>query len=134
MCKFLFVYGTLRQALGGRANELLARQSDFVGDGTIKGKLYNLGSYPGAVLSPDCSTMIRGEIYELRKPEVALNALDIYEGFTGLSPLFLRDQVSVFRETEPSLRAWVYVYVRAVDKDKLIPSGDYLEFLNQHQH
>lgn len=60
--RHVFVYGTLRR--GGR-NDIarFAPQPVFVGTGVIAGTLYDLGTYPGAVLGGD--GRIRGEVYRI---------------------------------------------------------------------
>nr|WP_086921376.1 gamma-glutamylcyclotransferase family protein [Variovorax sp. JS1663] len=60
--RHVFVYGTLRR--GGRND--IARFDPpprFVAEASIRGTLYDLGSYPGAVLGGD--GMLAGEVYAI---------------------------------------------------------------------
>lgn len=100
-------------------------RADFAGTGEMKGRLYDLGDYP-AVTKAD--GLVRGEVYELEDPEVALRILDEYEQFFPLQPersLFVRTVAPVVMEDGRIERAWVYLYNGPVDENSLIPSGDY---------
>ena len=58
--QYLFVYGTLRKAHGSPMSEWLARNAQFYGLGTYRGKLLNLGHYPGVIPSRDASDKVLG--------------------------------------------------------------------------
>ena len=124
---FLFVYGTLMKGFGEGWQDLVG--AELVGQGSIGGRLYDLGDYPGA--TPDggeSRQRVRGELYRLSDPELAMRILDGYEEFLPLQPeesLFVRTLVPVTLETDRREDAWVYFYNRAADEAKLIPSGDY---------
>ena len=45
----LFVYGTLRRRMNHDLHQVLADGASFLGNGTFRGKLYNLGRYPGSI-------------------------------------------------------------------------------------
>jgi gamma-glutamylcyclotransferase (GGCT)/AIG2-like uncharacterized protein YtfP len=101
----------------------------FVARGTIQGKLYDLGDFPG-VLETDGGQAgrVAGELYQLSDPELALKTLDQYEEFFRLdhdSSLFVRKVALVNLENRGSKDAWVYFYNQKVDERALIPSGDY---------
>ena len=123
----LFVYGTLMKGF----REAWQRKvgADFVGQGTIKAHLYDFDKYPGAKDSrADPGQRVRGELYRLRDPELALEMLDRYEDFFPLEPkksLFIRKSVPVTLDNGRRKRSWVYIYNRAVARAKLIPSGSY---------
>jgi gamma-glutamylcyclotransferase (GGCT)/AIG2-like uncharacterized protein YtfP len=124
---FLFVYGTLMR---GSCKQWPKRvRAEFVGRGVIEAELYDLGDYPGAKLSePESGQQVKGEVYRLRDHELATNVLDEYEEFFPSRPqrsLFVRKLVSVQMQDGRKRIAWAYLYNRAVDKTKLIPSGDY---------
>jgi len=124
---FLFVYGTLMKGFEKGWQQKLGAQ--LAGQGSIGGRLYDLGDYPGA--RPDSSESrhrVRGELYRLADPKLALTVLDQYEEFFPSQPeksLFVRTLVSVTLENGRKEDAWAYLYNRAVDETKLIPSGDY---------
>jgi gamma-glutamylcyclotransferase (GGCT)/AIG2-like uncharacterized protein YtfP len=59
----LFVYGTLRRG-GCRAIPTLFPTARFLGFGTVRGRLYDFGDYPGLRLDPN-GLDILGEVYEV---------------------------------------------------------------------
>ena len=90
MKRYLFSYGTL---LPNRAPAEIApvvRRLRRVGRGRVHGRLYDLGEYPGAVLSKS-GPVIAGEIFELPDDPDVLEKLDQYEGFDPA-----REQGSLF--------------------------------------
>jgi gamma-glutamylcyclotransferase (GGCT)/AIG2-like uncharacterized protein YtfP len=103
--------------------------AEFVGRGTIRANLYDLGDYPGAkVLGAEPGQRASGELYRLRDPKLALKTLDGYEDFYPLKPnksLFIRKLVSVTLEDGRKKRAWAYLYNRGTANAKLIPTGRY---------
>jgi pyruvate carboxylase len=123
----LFVYGTLMK--GFREDWQRKVGAEFVGQGCIRASLFDLGDYPGArFFSAEPGKRVAGELYRLRDSTLALRILDKYEEFFPMEPkksLFIRKSVSVTLEDGRRRRAWAYMYNRAVDKAKLIPSGHY---------
>jgi gamma-glutamylcyclotransferase (GGCT)/AIG2-like uncharacterized protein YtfP len=107
---FVFVYGTLMA--GGGLHGLLER-SAYVGDGTIGGRIYDLGSYPGWIADGvDSSERVHGEVY--RVDGETLQRLDTAEGVS--SGLYERRSVAV-TVTGPSdysgarsFPVWAYHY------------------------
>ncbi len=49
--KDLLVFGSLRKAFRKPINSVLTRYGELEGEATFRGKLYDLGMAPGAVLS-----------------------------------------------------------------------------------
>ena len=124
--RFLFVYGTLRRGFDAVENWPRNVKAEFVGRGRIKGKLYDLGEYPGAIV--DAEQVVRGEVYELRGPANAVSILDEYEEFFPFHPersLFIRAISPVAMDDGRETEAWVYFYNGQVDQSKLISGGDY---------
>ena len=127
--RFLFVYGTLLRGSASVESWQRRVQAEFAGRGRIKGKLYDLGEYPGAIA--DAEQVVRGEVYELRSPDDAvkiLDELDEYEGYFPLRPkksLFVRRVTSVVMDDGGNTKAWVYFFNGPVDENDLIPGGDY---------
>ena len=103
--------------------------AEFIGRGTIRANLYDLGDYPGAkVLGAEPGQRVSGELYRLRHPELALKTLDEYEEFSPLEPnksLFIRKLVSVVLEDGRKKKALAYLYNRRIANAKLIPTGRY---------
>jgi gamma-glutamylcyclotransferase (GGCT)/AIG2-like uncharacterized protein YtfP len=122
----LFVYGTLRK--GFPLHRHLAGKSVCIGTGTIRGLLYDLGSYPGAVASNDGE--VHGELYELQGGSEQLKQLDQIEGFDPEHPedsLFLRAVTEVQLPDGASTTTWVYLLPAKPASAQLIPGGDYLQ-------
>jgi gamma-glutamylcyclotransferase (GGCT)/AIG2-like uncharacterized protein YtfP len=116
----VFVYGTLRRG-GVRAMPDLFPAARFVGPGTVKGSLYDLGEYPGLSLDESGST-VTGEVYEV--DDEILRQLDEIEATTFYS----RRQVEVSLERRGAA-CWVYVYdADSYPSRTLIASGDWIEY------
>ena len=125
----LFVYGTLRSGVHHPAHQYISRYFVLDGEGTVQGKLYDLGPYPGAIPVAE-EFFITGELYHARDSaafETAIEQLDEYEGIYAEakeSPLFRRDVVTVhIRDQE--VTAWIHWYNREIT-GKWIVSGDIL--------
>jgi gamma-glutamylcyclotransferase (GGCT)/AIG2-like uncharacterized protein YtfP len=128
----LFVYGTLRRDNGDAIHSLLQKRARLVGDGTVGGQLFDLGEYPGLVLSPSASEKVYGEVYELDPSvlEVTIRALDDYEGIGSADPQpqeYRREAVRVNMDDGSTLEAWAYVLSSVPNGCTRIP-GNYLEW------
>jgi len=129
MCRHLFVYGTLHpnRAPSGVANSM--RQLRRVGAASVRGRLYDLGEYPGAVLDSSSDAVIAGEVFEVPDDPVVLQALDEYEGFDPSNlkaSLFVRTACAVKLADGRSLASWIYIYNQNLEAAPLIVGGDYL--------
>jgi len=120
----LFVYGTLRKDASHPLQRTLAREARYAGRAYFQGRLYDLGRYPGAVVSSNRTDRVYGEIYRLRRAAAVFECLDRYEG-----DLFKRRRMPVSVGTGKKISAWVYLYRVRVKAAQRIRSGDYLEFL-----
>jgi gamma-glutamylcyclotransferase (GGCT)/AIG2-like uncharacterized protein YtfP len=110
----------------------LQQNSDFVGEGTFPGRLYDLGSYPGAVYEAQAATQVFGHILRLHDPEKPFKILDLYEGITNAQAdqnEYWRTVIPVNFNNQP-LDCWVYLYNFATDKLPEISGGNYLHYLN----
>jgi putative glutamine amidotransferase len=124
----LFVYGTLRP---GHAPASVAAHVDRctrLGDASIAGRLYDLRTYPGAIIDTG-DRRIFGQLLEF-PDDAALRRLDAYEGYRPADPdnsLFIRIECDVTLDAEPSraIRAYVYVYNGDVSGARLIECGRY---------
>jgi len=126
--QYLFVYGTL---LPGRAPAEIApivRRLRAVGDGFVRGRLYDLGEYPGVVLD-ETGKEIPGKIFRLPEEPEVLKRLDEYEEFDAAQPegsLFVRKEWPVIRRGgNRTLVCWVYVYNQQAGAAPTIMSGDF---------
>lgn len=128
MSERLFVYGTLRKDSANSMHRMLERDASFVARARIRGHLYDLGEYPGLVIS-DADTWVHGDVYELADPSAMLTRLDDYEGCgpSDASPHeYERVRCEVLMDTGGSETAWVYVYRGTLVGKREIRSGDYL--------
>jgi gamma-glutamylcyclotransferase (GGCT)/AIG2-like uncharacterized protein YtfP len=125
----LFVYGSLRRdAPGGRA-DLLGDDAEFLGVGRVRGRLFDLGAYPGLLPAVTRDERVRGELYVIRSRRT-LSRLDAYEDFDPRRPersLFLRREALVEMDSGATTTAWVYWYAGPASRGRRIASGDYLE-------
>ena len=101
---------------GYALHRVLASTSTYLGDGTVRGSLLDLGRYPGLI---DGAGRVRGEIYRLDGPEL-LPVLDREEGYN-----FDRRRAMVTLANGRRARAWVYHYRGPQTRAVPIPDGDY---------
>ncbi len=123
--KHLFVYGTLMRASRSPYARLLEARASFVGEAWARGRLYNLGRFPGAAFDAACPGKIHGEVFLVRNAAL-LAALDAYEGCGGVGSkpdLFYRDVVEAKLLRGPALACWAYPYAGPVAGRPLIVSG-----------
>lgn len=124
---YVFAYGTLRAQT--HRGDLLARFGEYIGTGSIQGRLYEIAGYPGVVAADNPSAQVLGEVYRLRQPRIAWPQIDRYEGCAVDSPMpheFERELTPVVMSDGRQVRAWVYFYQRDVISLRQIFSGDYL--------
>ena len=124
----LFVYGTLLDE-DNKYGVYLRDNSKFYSQGTVKGKLYDIGEYPGAVLLPGGKDAIYGIILKMDDPETALELIDIYEGFGKGHQQpneFIRILADADTENGP-VTCWIYVYNLPTPGLILIENGRYIK-------
>lgn len=122
----LFIYGTLHPDRAPAAIAPTASLLKPLGRATIQGRLYNLGDYPGEILSADAhpkrddTRTVTGELFSIPEgleAEAILARLDAYEDFHSANPpnsLFLRQITFAKCEDGSELDCWVYTYNRPV--------------------
>ena len=130
ICDRLFVYGTLRNDPGHEMYHVLARSANFLGEARMRGEMFDLGEYPGVVVSDDPRTHVVGELYELKPSETAL-ALDILDSYEECAPnqpepQEYRRQIARVELNGIATDAWVYVLNSRPVGAIPIPGGDYL--------
>ncbi len=101
---------------GYALHRALASASTFLGEGAVRGRLLDLGRYPGLV---DGAGRVCGEIYRLDDPEL-LAVLDREEGYN-----FERCRAIVTLASGRRARAWVYRYRGPQNRAVPLPDGDY---------
>ena len=131
----LFVYGSLRSGFKSPLYEYISRFFLFAGEARVRGKLFDMGSYPAGVSTRD-NTFITGELYQLNRESDfswVIGQLDDYEG-VNVEP----DEMQLFRReiTEIFLNggithAWIYWYNGDVSGKALIASGDIFQYMQQ---
>jgi len=126
-CELLFVYGTLRRGmkLHHHLTHLAAR---FRMEATVAGELFDLGRYPGARPAKGNAQWVRGELFQLRRPEHDLVILDEVEGFNPREPErseFVRALADVITHNGERCRAWIYWLGPTARAIRRIGSGDY---------
>ncbi len=130
----LFVYGSLRSGFHSPVYEYISRFFKFIGEAKVKGKLYDLGTYPAGIATTEDSFIV-GELYQaINEHEFswAIGQLDDYEGVSVEA-----DEVQLYRRevaevhiNDKTTDAWIYWYNGDVSGKPLIASGDILEYMS----
>ncbi|HET7205770.1 MAG TPA: gamma-glutamylcyclotransferase family protein [Terriglobales bacterium] len=129
---YLFSYGTLQPKQAPPEIASTVRQFRAVGRGSVRGRLYDLGEYPGAVLTKR-GTHVRGYVFELPDDPDVLNRLDEYEGFDQSHPrgsLFVRRKCLVTLEDGSRLRCWIYTYNQPLGPAPVMGGQDHSKMRN----
>lgn len=129
MINKLFIYGSLLKS-DNEFGRYLKKHATIYKPGKFKGKLYDVGEYPGAVHLPDTDYKVYGMIIKLDDIEETLKYIDDYEGFGEyqLQPnLFIRKLLTV-QTADGNVKCWVYLYNHPITHLKQILSGDYLSY------
>lgn len=130
---YLFVYGTLRRAVGHPMHDVIGTAADFVGHATTAGTLYDLGPYPGLWPEPANGAGVRGEVYRIRAGQVqgTLERLDAYEGVRAgeVRGCAYRRELLAVTLGEQTLHAWGYVLNQLPDGAIPVAHGDYVSWL-----
>lgn len=133
----LFVYGTLRDDSKHDMYRVLARSAVFAGDGVVNARLFDLGEYPGIILSSSSAEHVIGELYKL-EPESSSEVLRILDDYEGLGPNdphpheYERAVVQVRLPDGRTIPAWAYVLTQLDPSYPRIPSPDYLKWRNRN--
>ena len=131
MSQHLFLYGTLLPPEAPKEIASIVKRLRRLGSAQVRGRLYDFGEFPGAVLDPLSRTMIHGELVALPSDGRILDALDRYEEFDPLAPkrsLFVRRKAKVRMANGSTREGWIYVYNRLPGNAPLISGGDYQRY------
>ena len=115
MSRYLFVYGTLDPEHAPSEIAPTVAKLRRVGSASVQGVLYDLGEYPGAVLTGQPKRKIPGTVFRIPDDPEVLQQLDEYEGFAPSNrdgSLFVRKVRPVKMANGQILRCWVYTYNR----------------------
>ena len=118
----VFVYGTL-MSHHQRWAQLKPWSSGALQDGSVTGRLYDLGAYPGLRL--DEQGLVHGELHRCDDLAGALAELDVIEGHNAFDPsegLYIRTPVLV-RTASGSVWAWTYIINAIPDHASVVPDG-----------
>lgn len=131
MLDTIFFYGTLipEEAPAQLRREVARLRS--IGRATVRGRLYNAGSYPAAVLDAGGGSII-GELFHIEQD--MLPAFDRYEQFIPDRPdasLFRRVTCTAMLNDGRSIDAWIYVFNRPTTGLPLIASGQWRRLREQ---
>lgn len=128
MSEWVFTYGTLQPEYAPDEMTATLAQLRPEGRGFVRGVLYDLGEYPGAVLDPDSKQKISGTVFQLPRDAHILCKLDDYEEFDPRAPdksLFIRTIQPVTLASGRILPCWVYEYNREPGSAPILTSGRY---------
>ena len=128
---YLFVYGTLLNA-GNEFAIYLKNNCSFYAKAKLKGRLYDIGEYPGVIADDQYAGYVYGSIFMMGDVVSTLKHLDYYEGFGSEQErpnLFVRGLVGIDSD-KGIISCWCYLYNLPVDGLKLIESGDYSKYKN----
>ena len=123
MTDLIFVYGSLMSNVPSQAGKWLAQNATRLATDELRGRLYDLGRYPGLLLvtSAQDQNLVRGEVYRMTRPKEALAYLDEYEGVDLPVPEYQRKLC----HTQQGYHCWVYELMPGGQEFPLIGSGDY---------
>ena len=122
MPTLLFLYGTLHPDRAPAEIAPAARRLIPVGPATIRARLYDLGAYPGVILSDEADATapeVPGEVFSV-PDATTLAALDRYEDYRPAdlaASLFLRTETVVTLDDGSRHSCWVYVYNGPLPRD-----------------
>jgi gamma-glutamylcyclotransferase (GGCT)/AIG2-like uncharacterized protein YtfP len=123
----LFVYGTLRR---GASNDIarIAPAARYAGAARVRGRLYDLGSYPALLLDP-AAGWVGGELYEVSAAEwPLLDALEEPVAAARPDGEYFKLTCNVEADGGAAVRVWIYVANPAVLRlDREVAGGDWME-------
>ena len=122
----LFVYGTLLPEHAPAALAPTIARLRELGGGSVPGRLYDFGAYPGAILDPAATTRVSGRVFVLPDDPEVLAKMDAYEGFAAGNPggsVFRRMRTVVALSDGGTTEAWVYEYNRDPGAAPVIAGG-----------
>src|SRR5438105_1922240 len=126
MADYVFFYGTLLPNHAPPEVANTVRGLKKVGRGVVRGRLYDLGQYPGLKLDSAAHTTVKGNVFEIPRDQKVLRVLDRYEGFRPTrraKSLFVRRRSPVRLGRNRVLNCWLYEYNKNPSEAARIPAG-----------
>ena len=130
--ELLFVYGTLRQGTDSVPYQKFMDGLEYFAIGYMRGCLFEVDGYPGAIESNSKDERVWGDLFVLRDPIRSLNAIDEYEECSERFDKpheYVRKKSKIYLSDGDSTYAWSYIYNRPTAGLEKIKSGDYLDYL-----
>ena len=133
----LFVYGSLRSESVHPLARKLAGRARRLESAMTRGRLLDLGAYPGLWTGPRCQDCVFGDLLELPGGPEDPNAralwteLDAYEEVAPPAPAvaeYARERLWV-TVTSGLEEVWAYRYVGATEGHPVVAGGDWLAHL-----
>ena len=131
MSNYLFAYGTLQPGCAPAQMAAVVAKMRPLGEGSIRGHLYDLGGYPGAVPEANSESRIFGTVTELPEDPEILRRLDTYEECDPQSPgtgEYVRELREIELASGGTLTCWFYRYNWDPGEKELIASGDWRRY------
>jgi gamma-glutamylcyclotransferase (GGCT)/AIG2-like uncharacterized protein YtfP len=122
--EYLFVYGTLRKEYDLKLKNRVAKELKYVGKAKVEARLYDLGTYPGAI--KDKKSEVIGDVFLLSDSEKVLKFLDDYEGDE-----YERKKEKIKLRSGKLITAWLYWYKGLIKEERRIFYKDYLNYLKR---
>jgi gamma-glutamylcyclotransferase (GGCT)/AIG2-like uncharacterized protein YtfP len=128
MPNHIFVYGLLKSMYDNEAARFIRKHCILIGEGTVPGRLFDLGTYPGIVYETNAKTFVTGEVFEIITNKAGLvEYLDEFEecGPDFEQPNEYRKEVIPVNVNGTIYQASSYIYNRNLEGLKVIESGNY---------
>ncbi len=110
---------------------MLAERRRYAGTAQVRGRLYDLGRYPG-MLEPACDAdWVHGDLYDLGDGTTTLAEMDAYEQAESPRPAYFERRLGEAVQADGTRMAvWVYWYRGEAAESGRIPSGRYTQNCN----
>ena len=135
MTQILFVYGTLVRRSRHPMARFLAERARYAGAAQVRGRLYDLGRYPGMLEPSGDDDWVHGELFDLGDGTTTLAELDAYEQAESPLPAYFERQISeAVRADGTRVPVWIYWYRGDVAESRRIASGRYTQNCDAEDH